>query len=82
MPYYEFIWVYEEDGNVEHVAEHGFSPEDFEAVLADPIREDRSDSSGRVIVFGYALDGRYACAVFEEFDESTIYPVSMFEVEE
>lgn len=34
MPHYEFIWV---DAAVEHVGEHGISPEDFEEVVRRPI---------------------------------------------
>jgi hypothetical protein len=37
MPYYGIFWNYEdEDGNVAHIAEHGLTPEDVNAVLADP----------------------------------------------
>jgi hypothetical protein len=37
MPYYDILWNYEdEDGNVAHIAEHGLTPEDVNAVLMAP----------------------------------------------
>jgi hypothetical protein len=37
MPYYDILWNYEdEDGNVAHIAEHGLTPEDGNAVLMAP----------------------------------------------
>lgn len=40
MPYYEIIWNEEPDGNVEHIAEHGVTPEDVEEVLFNPVDHD------------------------------------------
>ena len=37
MPWYDVIWNYEPGGNVEHVGEHGLTPEDVEAVIRDPL---------------------------------------------
>ncbi len=37
MPWYDIFWNYDnEDGNVAHVAEHGLTPDDVNAVLMDP----------------------------------------------
>ena len=37
MPNYDVLWNYEdEDGNVAHIAEHGLTPEDVNAVLMAP----------------------------------------------
>ena len=33
MPYYEFQWT---DEIINHLAEHGVSPEDFEEVVSNP----------------------------------------------
>ena len=55
------VWDLEDDpdGNVEHIAEHGVSPEEVEEVLNDPTSQTgRSGSSGRPITFGYTADGR------------------------
>jgi uncharacterized DUF497 family protein len=64
MRYYDILWNYEDaDGNVAHIAEHGLTPEDVNAVLMDPDETGISRSSGRPIAFGYTPDGRYICVV-------------------
>lgn len=82
MPYYEIIWNEESGGNVEHIAEHGLTPEDIEEVLFHPLDRDVSRSSGLPVVFGFTPDGRYILVVYEQMDERTIYPVTAYEVEE
>lgn len=82
MPYVEFIWNEEPDGNVDHIAEHGISIEDVEEVLFNPVDRDVSRTSGYPMVFGYALDGRYIAVVYEQVDHTTIYPITAFEVGE
>ncbi len=37
MPYYEFIWNDEPGGNIQHIAEHGLTPEDIEEAMFNPI---------------------------------------------
>ena len=82
MPWYELIWEWdEEDGNVAHIAEHGLLPDDVEHALANPIRKERSRSSGRQIAFGYTPDGRRIAVVYETIDAMTLYPVTAYEVE-
>jgi uncharacterized DUF497 family protein len=56
----------DEDGNVAHIAEHGLTPEDGNAVMMAPDETGVSRSSGRPIAFGYTPDGRYICVVYEE----------------
>ena len=41
-----------------------------------------SRSSGLPAVWGYTPDGRYIMAVYEELDETTILPVTAYEVPE
>jgi uncharacterized DUF497 family protein len=82
MPYFDVFWSDDEDGNVEHIAEHGLSPEDIEFVLQNPVDEGTSESSGRPIVFGYTPDGRFICVVYETIDDMTIYPITAYEIEE
>jgi uncharacterized DUF497 family protein len=82
MPYFDVLWSDDEDGNVEHIAEHGLSPEDVEFVLQNPVDEGTSESSGRPIVFGYTPDGRYICVVYEKIDDMTLCPITAFEIEE
>ena len=82
MPYYEFIWNEEPGGNVEHIAQHGLLPDDVEEVFFNPIDRDVSRSSGLPIVCGFTPDGRYILVVYEQIDESTVYPVTAYEVED
>lgn len=79
--YLVIIWDDGEGGNVEHVAEHGLAPEEVEDVLLDPrSRFEISRSSGRPIAFGSTSTGRYILVAFEEIDESTVYPITAYEV--
>lgn len=82
MPYFDIIWNEEPGGNIEHLAQHGLTPEDVEGVLLDPVGRDVSRSSGLPIVYGFTPDGRYVLVVFEQIDETTLYPVTAYEVEE
>jgi hypothetical protein len=78
MPYYFFVWTPE---IVEHLAEHGVTPEEFEEVVSDPECEDVSRSSGNPIAFGSTWAGRSICCVYKRHDEDTIEPVTAYELE-
>lgn len=82
MPCFAFVWNEQPDGNVEHIAEHGLTPEDVEEVLFNPVDRDVSRSSGLPIVFGFTPDRRYIMVVYEQIDAITIYPVAAYEVGE
>ena len=82
MLWYEIIWNYEPGGNVEHIAEHGLTPEDVESAISEPLETTISRSSGRPVFAGYTHDGRLIIVVYEEVDVSTIYPITAYEVEE
>ena len=75
----DFFW---NDGNIEHIAEHGISQDDFEHVVCNPESKGFSRSSGLPACWGYTSDGRYVMAVFEELDDDTIMPVTAYEVSE
>lgn len=79
MPYFDFIWTRK---IVEHISEHGISPDDFEQVICDPDSKGFSRSTGLPAAWGYTADGRYLMAVYEEIDEFTILPVTAYEVPE
>ena len=82
MPWFELIWEWDdEDGNVAHIAEHGVSPEDVEEVFEHAIRFEKSRTSDRPMVFGYTSDGRRIAVVYEHLDDTTVYPVTAYEVE-
>jgi uncharacterized DUF497 family protein len=79
MPFYLFVW----DGeNEEHLAEHGVTPEEFAEVVCNPDRVETSESSGRPIAFGPTSTGKYLACVYEQFDETTVYPITAYEPEE
>jgi hypothetical protein len=79
MPYFDFIWT---DEIVEHISQHGVSPDDFEHVVCNPDSKGFSRSTQLPAAWGYAADGRYLMAVYEELDEATILPVTAYEVPE
>jgi uncharacterized DUF497 family protein len=79
-------WDDEDDpeGNVQHIAEHDLSSEEVESVLLETSNvEGTSRSSGRPIVFGWTMTGRFIAVVFEWSSENppVIYPITAYEVE-
>jgi DNA-binding XRE family transcriptional regulator len=73
----------EQDGNVQHINQHGIRADEVEAVLRDP----RSQSgmrrrSGHPQVFGWTPSGRTITVVWRELldDPQQIYPVTAYEV--
>ena len=76
------LWDLEDDpdGNVQHCAEHGITMEEVEEVFQNAMDADISRSSGRPVVFGDTHTGRHLMVVFEVIDESTVYPVTAYEV--
>jgi len=77
MAYFEFFWTEE---IVEHLGEHGVSPEDFETVVSNPEFRDRSRATKRPCCFGVTTDGRYLYCVYEMLDDVTVIPVTAYEV--
>ena len=55
---------------------------DFEQVVCNPYSKGYSRSSGLPAAWGHTADGRYIMAVYEELDETTILPVTAYEVPE
>ena len=83
MAWFEFIWMDDIGGNVEHIPQHGLTPDDFEFVFQNYDDETVSESSGRPMRFGRTEDGRLIAVVFEWIEEEmTVYPVAAFEVRE
>jgi uncharacterized DUF497 family protein len=79
------IWDDEPGGNVEHLAEHGITPEEAEEVmLNDEIPTAVSASSGEPCKFGHTSTGKHIIVVWNEVDDDplTIYPATAYEVPE
>ena len=84
MAFLWIIWDEENDpfGNVQHIAEHGLTTDEVEAVLNEPDSADSSNSSGCPCVFGFTPAGEYIIVIFESIDEDSIYPVTAHHVPE
>jgi uncharacterized DUF497 family protein len=78
MPVYEFFWY---DENSEHIEEHGVTLDEFEAIVCNPMRVEKSRSSDRRVAFGFGNDGRKLVCVYERIDKVTILPVTAYEVQ-
>lgn len=76
MPYYEFFWL---DETIEHLAEHGVTPEEFEEVVSNPEEIGESRFSSRPCCWGETADGRYLFCVFEKLDDATILPITAYD---
>lgn len=73
----------ERGGNVEHLREHGVTPEEAEEVLFNPKSETTSSrSSGENITFGTTRSGRYLAVVWEHVysDPLTMRPITAYDV--
>ncbi|MBX9581079.1 MAG: helix-turn-helix domain-containing protein [Gemmataceae bacterium] len=78
------IWDDEPGGNVEHVAEHGLTPDEVdEVLLGTSVPIDRSRSSGRPCKFGWTSTGKHIIVVWDDVsdDPPVVYPVTAYEVE-
>lgn len=77
------IWDDEPGANVEHIAEHGLTPEEVDEVLLDnryPI--ERSRSTGRPCKFGWTNTGKHIIVVWDVVfeDPLMVAPVTAYEV--
>ncbi len=79
MPYYFFVW---DEDNERHTAEHGVTMDEFEEVVCGPDSTGESRATGRPIAFGYTSTGKYLACVYDLVDESTVYPVTAYEIDD
>jgi len=79
MPIYFFHWS---DEIVEHLADNGVSPEEFEAIVQDDLSEiTHSRSTRRPARIGLTEDGRVLLCVFDwTDDDSHVVPVTAYEI--
>ena len=82
MSFERIIWDLDDDpdGNVQHCAAHGITPEEVEEVFENATDADTSRSSGRPVLFGDTRAGRHIMVAYEEIDADTVYPVTAYEV--
>ena len=82
MPFDCVLWDLDDDpdGNVQHCAEHGVTPDEVEEVLDNPTDHDVSRSSGKPVVFGDTSAGRHLMVVYELVDDGVVYPITAYEV--
>lgn len=79
MSFYLYDWTPE---NIEHLAQHDVTPEEFVEVVSDPDDTDINRSSGNDLAFGWTSTGRYLCCVYRIYDNGmTVEPVSAYEIE-
>lgn len=71
--------MWHEQHNEAHIKEHGLDRHAVEFVLAHPIEESSSLSSGEPILFGYTPDGRFIAVVYIQLDELFVYPITAYE---
>jgi len=82
MPFYFFQWDYEPGGNVEHLAEHGVSPDEAEQVVTYPdmVQVNRHHPDP-MFAIGRTKPGRVLGVAYAHRDESTVVVITAFEME-
>ncbi|MBC7855703.1 MAG: hypothetical protein IAF94_19915 [Pirellulaceae bacterium] len=60
-----FLWDDSPGGNVEHIAEHGLTPEEVESAFDNIETETTSRSTGRPAIFGRTMHDEVIFVVYE-----------------
>jgi hypothetical protein len=84
MGHVHLVWDLDDDpdGNVQHFAEHGITPEEVEEVLLDAASVTLvSRTTGNPITFGYTPAGRHIAVVWQHVmdDPLTMRPITAYE---
>ena len=79
MPFYIFQWT---DEIVEHLAQHGVTPEEFQEVVEQGSGRTISRGSGLPMAFGQTSTGKFIGCVWTLIDEVELIPVTAFMVKE
>ena len=81
MPHFFFLW---NDEMVEYLAQHGVTQDEFEEVVLNATRIQRSRASNHPIVFGPTSTGKFLACVFEYTGphKDEVLPVTAYEVDE
>jgi uncharacterized DUF497 family protein len=75
MPYYEFVWT---ERALVKIDLNGVTSEEVEAVICNPFKTDRSNSSGRPLAKGLSDDGRTIVCIYEMIDELRVLPITAY----
>jgi uncharacterized DUF497 family protein len=70
---FDFIWDEEPGRNVDHIAEHGLTPEDVIHAFHNVVRNEISRSSGRPAIIGETPEGDLIFVAFDYIDATTVY---------
>lgn len=78
MPMFFFVWS---DSTLEHLAEHGVEPEDFEEIVQYPEATGTTRRTNLPYAVGTAADGRRIMCIYEHEDSITIIPITAYEID-
>ena len=78
MPTYIFVWT---DATVDHLEQHGVSPDEFERIVQDPDSIGISRSTGRPYAVAILDDGREIICIYELIYHMTIEPITAYELD-
>ena len=78
MPMFFFMWS---DPTIEHLAEHGVTPDEFEIVVQNPDSTGNSRSTGRPYAVAIMDDGRELICIYEMLDSMTVEPITAYELD-
>ena len=79
------IWDDDPGQNVDHIAEHGLTPDEVDEVLLDDsLPTSWSNTTGRPCKFGHTSTGKYIIVIWDEVNDNPrmVYPVTAYEVPE
>jgi len=77
MPNGDFLWT---DENIEHLAEHGVTPEEARYVVEHPTGMDQN-RDGDPVAFGFTVHGRHLAVpyVFLDDAKSLVYVTTAYD---
>lgn len=78
MPLFQFLWT---PDAIDHVAQHGVTPEEFTEVALFPDYEEKPHRKpNRVAAYGETSNGKYLKVIYDILEDGfSAYPVTAFE---
>ncbi len=77
---YQFLWDFRPGGNVEHIENHGVTPEECEEVFDDPGSLIASARGGAKQIIGQTGSGRYLRIIFRLMGTRLIKVITAYEL--